>query len=103
MEGVAMEACSLAGHLNLNNLILIYDSNCTTLDGYVHESFSENIFLRFQAQGWDVVSIDGHDLDQIQAALAPLRTKQAKPHLVIAHTQIGRGAPTKQGTPAAEI
>lgn len=101
MEGVAMEACSLAGHLNLNNLILIYDSNCTTLDGYVHESFSENLPLRFEAQGWDVVSIDGHNLDQIKATLAPLRTKQVKPQLVVAHTQIGCGAPNKKGTPAA--
>lgn len=101
MEGVAMESCSLAGHLSLNNLILIYDSNSTTLDGYVHESFSENIPLRFQAQGWDVVSVDGHNLDQIRAALAPLRTHQEKPMLVIAHTQIGCGAPKSQGTPSA--
>lgn len=101
MEGVAMEACSLAGHLNLNNLILIYDSNCTTLDGYIYESFSENLPLRFQAQGWEVISIDGHDLDQIRSTLAPLREKQTKPMLVIARTQIGRGSPNNQGTPAA--
>lgn len=101
MEGVAMESCSLAGHLCLNNLILIFDSNCTTLDGYVHESFSENLPLRFQSQGWDVISIDGHNLDQIREALAPLRTHQEKPTLVIAQTRIGRGAPNAQGTPAA--
>ncbi len=101
MEGVAMESCSLAGHLNLDNLILIYDSNSTTLDGYVQESFSENFPLRFQAQGWNVVAIDGHNLDQIRAALAPLKIHQAKPTLVIAHTRIGCGAPNKQGTPAA--
>lgn len=101
MEGVSMEACSLAGHLNLNNLLLIYDSNQTTLDGYVHESFSENLPLRFRAQGWDVLSVDGHDLGQIRATLGPLREQQAKPTLLIAHTQIGRGAPNKKGTPAA--
>lgn len=101
MEGVAMEASSLAGHLCLNNLILIFDSNSTTLDGYVHESFSENLPLRFQSQGWDVIGIDGHNLDQIRAALAPLRTHQEKPTLVIAQTRIGRGAPNAQGTPAA--
>ena len=101
MEGVAMESCSIAGHLRLDNLILIYDSNSTTLDGYVHESFSENLPLRFQAQGWDVTTVDGHDLDQIRAALAPLRTHQGKPTLIIAHTRIGCGAPNKQGTPAA--
>ncbi len=101
MEGVAMESCSLAGHLNLDNLILIYDSNSTTLDGYVQESFSENISFRFQAQRWDVVAIDGHDLDQIREALAPLRREQKRPVLVIARTRIGCGAPNKQGTPAA--
>ena len=101
MEGVAMESSSLAGHLCLNNLILIFDSNSTTLDGYVHESFSENLVLRFQSQGWDVVSIDGHSLDQMKAALTPLRTHQEKPTLIIAHTRIGRGAPKSQGTPAA--
>lgn len=101
MEGVAMESSSLAGHLCLNNLILIFDSNSTTLDGYVHESFSENLPLRFESQGWDVISIDGHNLDQIRAALAPVRTHQEKPILIIAHTRIGCGAPNAQGTPAA--
>jgi transketolase len=101
MEGVAIESCSIAGHLCLNNLILIFDSNSTTLDGYVHESFSENLPMRFQSQGWDVISINGHDLEQIRAALAPLRGHQEKPTFVIAHTRIGRGAPKSQGTPAA--
>ncbi len=101
MEGVAIEACSLAGHFCLDNLLLIYDSNKTTLDGYVQESFSEDIALRFQSQGWDVISIDGHALDQIRSTLSPLREKQTKPTLIIAHTQIGRGAPYKAGTPAA--
>lgn len=101
MEGVAMESCSIAGHLCLNNLILIFDSNSTTLDGYVHESFSENLPLRFQSQGWNVLSIDGHNLDQIRVALTPLRTQQEKPTLIIAHTRIGHGAPNAQGTPAA--
>ena len=101
MEGVAMESCSLAGHLRLNNLILIFDSNSTTLDGYVHESFSENLSLRFQSQGWDLISVDGHNLDQIRAVLAPLRTHQEKPTLIIAHTRIGCGAQNTQGTPAA--
>lgn len=101
MEGVAMESCSIAGHLCLNNLILIFDSNSTTLDGYVHESFSENLPLRFQSQGWNVLSIDGHNLDQIRGALTPLRTKQEKPTLIIARTRIGHGAPNAQGTPTA--
>lgn len=101
MEGVSYESCSLAGHLCLNNLILIYDSNKTTLDGYVDESFSENIKLRFEAQHWDVFEIDGHDFDQIRETLTPLRKNQNKPVIVIAHTKIGKGALTKEGTPAA--
>ena len=101
MEGISYESCSLAGHLNLNNLILIYDSNQTTLDGYVKESFSEDITFRFQAQHWDVFEIDGHDLDQIREVFVPLREMQKKPTIIIAHTKIGRGSPTKEGTPAA--
>lgn len=101
MEGVSYEACSFAGHLCLNNLILIYDSNKTTLDGYVDESFSEEVPLRFKAQGWDVVEINGHDFEQIHNALAPLRESQKKPVLVIANTIIGRGSPNTCGTPAA--
>lgn len=101
MEGISYEASSLAGHLGLNNLLLIYDSNKTTLDGYVEESFSENIPMRFMAQNWDVLEIDGHDLDQIRKVFAPLRDRQEKPTLIIAHTQIGKGSPSKEGTPAA--
>lgn len=101
MEGISSESCSLAGHLNLNNLIVIYDSNQTTLDGYVNESFSEDVMLRFQAQGWDVVEIDGHNFNQIRQVFSPLRDAQNKPVLIIANTKIGRGAPTKEGTPAA--
>lgn len=100
MEGVSYESCSLAGHLNLNNLILIYDSNQTTLDGYVKESFSEDVRSRFRAQGWDIFEIDGHDFDQIRQAFSPLRKFQSKPVIIIAHTKIGRGSPTKEGTPA---
>jgi transketolase len=101
MEGISYESCSLAGHLNLNNLIVIYDSNRTTLDGYVNESFSEDVQARFRAQGWDTFEIDGHNLDQIYQIFSPLRKDQNKPVLIIANTKIGRGSPTKEGTPAA--
>ncbi len=101
MEGVSYEACSLAGHLNLNNLILIYDSNQTTLDGYVNETFSEDVFLRFQSQNWEVLEINGHDIDKIRKAIAPLRISQEKPVLIIANTQIGYGSPNKAKTPLA--
>ena len=101
MEGVSYEACSFAGHLCLNNLILIYDCNKTTLDGYVDESFSENIKLRFRSQDWNVMEINGHDFSQIRSTIEPLRNRQDKPTLIIAHTEIGRGSPSKAGTPLA--
>jgi len=99
MEGISYESCSLAGHLNLNNLILIYDCNQTTLDGYVEESFSEDIKLRFRSQAWGVHEIDGHDIDQIRKVFMPLRETQKRPVIIIAHTKIGKGSPTKEGTP----
>jgi len=102
MEGVSTEASSLAGHLCLDNLILIYDMNYVTLDGFWKESCSDNQAVRYKAMGWDVIEIiDGNDLDQIHEAISPLREKQEKPTLVIIHTVIGKGAPTKAGTHAA--
>lgn len=101
MEGISYESCSLAGHLCLDNLVLIYDCNKTTLDGYVDESFSENISLRFKAQSWDVFEIDGHDFEQIGNVFKPLRQHQGRPTIIIAHTKIGKGSPTKEGTPEA--
>ncbi len=101
MEGISYESCSLAGHLNLNNLIVIYDSNRTTLDGYVNESYSEDVRSRFYAQRWETFEIDGHNFDQIDQVFSTLREKQTKPVIIIANTKIGRGSPTKEGTPAA--
>lgn len=102
MEGVSTEASSLAGHLCLNNLILVYDMNYVTLDGYWKESCSDNQVLRYKSMGWDVVEIeDGNDLDQIHAAFQNLRGHLEKPTIVIIHTVIGKGAPTKEGTPEA--
>ncbi|MDX8430446.1 MAG: transketolase [Candidatus Algichlamydia australiensis] len=101
MEGVSYEACSLAGHLNLNNLILVYDCNKTTLDGYVSETFSENISLRFQSQNWNFFEVDGHDIDQIRKVISPLRVSQKRPTIIVAHTQIGYGSPNKAKTPLA--
>jgi transketolase len=99
MEGVSSEASSLAGHLCLNNLILVYDMNFVTLDGYWKESCSDDQILRYKSYGWDVVTIeDGNDLEQIEEAFAKLRAKQEKPTIVIAHTVIGFGSPHKAGT-----
>lgn len=92
MEGVSHETCSLAGHLKLDNLIVIYDSNQTSLDGFVTDSCSEDIKKRYEAYHWDVYEVDGHDFDEIHQAFFQLREKQNKPALVIARTVIGKGA-----------
>lgn len=98
MEGISSEVSSLAGHLNLNNLIGIYDANKVTLDGALSESCSEDTKARYLSYGWDVVEIDGHDFDSIHRAFQKVRQKQEKPLLIIAHTTIGKGSPNKAGT-----
>ncbi len=98
MEGVSSEASSLAGHLCLNNLVLIYDSNHITLDGPLSDSCSEETKMRYLSYGWDVYEVDGYDLDKIDELLKRLEEKQKKPTLVIAHTIIGKGSPHKAGS-----
>lgn len=98
MEGVSAEACSFAGHIGLNNLILIFDSNHITLDGPLEECGSEDTAMRFRAYGFDVFEMDGNNLDEVASTLSKARENQKKPVLVIAHTVIGKGSPAKQGT-----
>lgn len=98
MEGVSAETASFAGHLCLNNLVLIFDSNKITLDGPLEQSGSENTAMRFKAYGWDVLEMDGNDLEDVEATLKKTRENQTKPILIIAHTIIGKGSPGKQGT-----
>jgi len=98
MEGISAEASSLAGHLGLDNLVLIYDANKVTLDGFLSESDSEDTKLRYQAYGWDVVEVDGHDLEQIDKVFSRIRDQQTKPVLVYMQTVIGQGSPNKAGT-----
>lgn len=98
MEGVVSEASALAGHLQLNNLIAIYDSNQVSLDGPLAESSSENTKMRYQSYGWDVYEIDGHDFDAIHAVMERIRQTQERPCLIIADTVIGKGSPGKAGT-----
>jgi transketolase len=98
MEGVSQESSSLAGHLDLDNLILVYDDNKVTLDGYFSQSSSEDVGQRYRAYGWDVVDVkDGNDLEQIDAVFSAIK-KQTKPILVRLHTVIGKGSPNKEGT-----
>lgn len=98
MEGCASEASSFAGHLKINNLIAIYDANHVTLDGPLVESCSENVKMRYQAYGWEVYEVDGHDLDAIDACFKQACLNQEKPRLIIATTVIGKGSPNKAGT-----
>lgn len=96
-EGVSYEACSLAGHHKLDNLIMIYDSNRITIEGSTDLSLSENIRMRFESQGWQVLEIDGHDFDAIDVALHAAK-KADRPVLIIAHTTIAKGADKMEGT-----
>jgi transketolase len=99
MEGVTAEACSLAGHLGLGKLIVLYDANDVCLAGTTSLSFTESVSDRFEAYGWHVQRIlDGNDVDLIDGALGGAKAVGDAPSLVIVHTQIGYGAPSKQGT-----
>jgi transketolase len=101
-EGVAMEAVAFAGHQKLDNLILIYDSNAVTLDAMAKETQSEDTAKRFEALGFDVQTVDGHEMEAFFAAF--VRAKRAgsgKPQLIIAKTLIGRGIPEVEGTQKA--
>lgn len=98
-EGVAMEACAFAGHQKLDNLILIYDSNDVTLDAMAIKTQSENAALRYKAIGWEVQTVDGHDMVAfLKAFTKAKRTKSGKPQLIIAKTIIGKGIAEVQGT-----
>ncbi|MDR1976241.1 MAG: transketolase [Campylobacteraceae bacterium] len=96
-EGISYEACSLAGHLRLDNLVLIYDSNNITIEGDASLAFSENVKARFEAQGWEVSRIDGHNFNEIETVLAHSR-EQTKPYLIIADTIIAKGACKMEGS-----
>jgi len=95
-EGISYEACSIAGHLKLDNLICIYDSNRITIEGSTDISISEDIRKRFEAQNWEVLETDGHDYDAIDAAITKAKSV-TKPCLIIAHTLIAKGAGKLEG------
>jgi transketolase len=97
MEGISQEAISLAGHLKLNRLIVIWDDNDITIDGSISLSDSTDQRARFAASGWNTLAIDGHDPEAIAAAIETAK-KSDKPTLIAARTTIGFGAPTKAGT-----
>lgn len=98
MEGVAGEAISLAGHLKLNKLVVLYDSNDISLDGDLAMSFSEDIKKRFESYGWNYLRVDdGNELDDLSAKIAQAKESSDKPTLIEVKTVIGYGAPNKSG------
>jgi transketolase len=99
MEGVTAEAASLAGHLGLGRLVVLYDDNHITIEGGTDLSFSEDVAKRFGGYGWRVIGVDdGNDLSRIGAALEEARAGETQPTLVCVRTHIGFGSPKKQDT-----
>ena len=102
MEGISHEAASLAGHLGLGKLIVLYDSNDISLDGDLNRSFSDNTAQRFEAYGWQVLRVeDGNDLSAINKAIASAKENTDKPTLIEVKTIIGYGSPNKSNSNAA--
>ncbi|MDQ0158936.1 transketolase [Alkalibacillus salilacus] len=98
MEGVSQETASLAGHLKLGKLIVMYDSNDISLDGDLNRSFSESIEDRYKAYGWHVIVVeDGNDTDAIEKALKEAKANTEQPTMIEVKTVIGYGAPNKSG------
>ena len=100
MEGISHEVCSLAGTLKLGKLIVFYDDNGISIDGEVADWFSDDTAKRFDAYDWQVLAVDGHDSDAINAAVLEAKADATRPTLIKCKTIIGFGSPNKQGTAA---
>jgi transketolase len=100
MEGVASEAASLAGHIGLGRIVFLYDSNSITIDGPTDLAFSEDVGRRFRAYRWHTLEIDGHDREAVHEAVTEAKEDE-RPSLIVCHTHIAYGAPTKQDTAKA--
>ncbi len=100
MEGISSEACSLAGHLGLGNLVALYDDNKITIDGPTDLTFSEDVPARFESYGWQVLVVErgNTDLEEIAAAIEAARAETARPSLICVRTTIGYGSPHKAGS-----
>ena len=97
MEGISHEACSLAGSFGLGKLICFYDDNNISIDGNVDGWFADDTPKRFEAYGWQVISVDGHNADEIKAATEQAKAETEKPTMICCKTVIGKGAPNKEG------
>jgi transketolase len=101
MEGVSHEAASLAGHLGLGKIIYLYDDNEISIEGSTDLAFTEDVPARFRAYDWHVQEVDGHNRDQIEAAIRVAQLETERPSLIVCHTHIGYGSPNKQDTAAS--
>ena len=101
MEGISSEVSSFAGHLGLDNLVLIHDANEITLDGVLEQSSSEDLAARYKAYGFEILTMDGNDLDAIDEVMSHIRETQTAPIYIACHTTIGKGSPNKEGTSSA--
>ncbi len=101
-EGVGLESVSLAGHLGLDNLILIYDANGVTLDAMAEVTQSGDVVAKFESMSWDVQVIDGHEFGEIQSAIDAAKSNDdSRPKLIVAKTEIGRGIAEVAGSQKA--
>jgi transketolase len=98
MEGVSAEACALAGHLGLDNLVVLYDSNRITIEGSTDLAWSEDVGKRYEAYGWHVEHVDGHDHEAIAAAVDRALAQTGRPSLLVCETVIAKGAVEKEGS-----
>lgn len=102
MEGISHEACALAGAWRLNKLIALYDSNGISIDGQVSPWFVDDVAQRFKAYQWNVIDhVDGHDVDDVSAAIAQAKRSDDNPTLIICKTHIGQGSPNRVDTSKA--
>lgn len=97
-EGVSHEASAFAGHNKLGKLILLYDDNNVTIDGRTELSFSEDVPKRYEAYGWHIQKVDGHNMEEVAAAIEKAQSITDKPSLIACKTIIGKGSPNKQDT-----
>jgi transketolase len=100
-EGISHEAAGLAGHLGLDNLVWFYDDNSVSIEGMTSLSYSDDVPSRFKGYHWHVISINGNDQSQIDAALKEAASTKGQPTIIIGKTIIGKGSPKLQGTPKA--
>ena len=101
MEGVSHETASLAGHLQLGKLVVLYDDNGISIEGPTELTFTEDVADRFRAYGWFVQAVDGYDLPQVDAAIRAALDETVRPSLIACRTHIGYGSPNKQDTAEA--